>query len=82
VIQVDVSGLQAVLRDEGSLNGCFINNVRVQGQRELLTHGDNVRFGFEQRIWSVDCMSKRAAQKLRRKPPPAGVWEYGARVQE
>lgn len=55
VIEVDAQGRQAVLRDLGSLNGCFVNNVRIKGQREVLSHGDNVRFGFDSRVWTVDC---------------------------
>ena len=41
-----------MLRDLDSLNGCFVNNVRIKGQREVLSHGDNVRFGFDTRIWT------------------------------
>ena len=36
VIEVDADGRQAVLRDLASLNGCFINNNRLKGQREVL----------------------------------------------
>ena len=39
VIEVDVAGKRAVLRDLHSLNGCFVNNVRIKGQREALSHG-------------------------------------------
>ena len=46
-LEVDEQGRQVVLRDLSSLNGCFVNNVRLKGQREVLAHGDNVRFGFE-----------------------------------
>ena len=65
MIEVDAAGKRAVLRDLNSLNGCFVNNVRIKGQREALSHGDNVRFGFDTRIWTVDCSSAVA-----RKTPP------------
>ena len=60
MIEVDARGRQAVLRDLGSLNGCFINNVRIRNQREVLSHGDNVRFGFDSRVWAVDCIGGQA----------------------
>ena len=39
MIEVDVAGKRAVIRDLHSLNGCFVNNVRIKGQREALSHG-------------------------------------------
>ena len=65
VVEVEASGRQAVLRDLASLNGCFINNQRLKGQREVLAHGDNVRFGFDSRVWTVDCTDPEL-QKPRR----------------
>ena len=73
VIEVDVTGKRAVLRDLNSLNGCFVNNVRIKGQREALSHGDNVRFGFDTRIWTVDCGSEKARQRK----GSSGGWEFG-----
>ncbi|EOD18419.1 hypothetical protein EMIHUDRAFT_196672 [Emiliania huxleyi CCMP1516] len=55
MLEVDGSGRTAALRDLGSLNGCFLNNVRLRDTREPLRHGDNVRFGFDSRVWTVDC---------------------------
>ena len=63
VIEVNASGRTAALRDLGSLNGCFINNVRIKAQREPLRHGDNVRFGFDTRVWMVDCTAERVARE-------------------
>jgi hypothetical protein len=63
LIDVNDSGRAASLRDLGSLNGCFINNVRIKGQREPLRHGDNVRFGFDARVWMVDCTAERLARE-------------------
>ena len=57
---------RAVLRDLNSLNGCFVNNVRIKGQREALSHGDNVRFGFDTRIWTVDCGSEKTRRAARK----------------
>ena len=73
VIEVDVTGKRAVLRDLNSLNGCFVNNVRIKGQREALSHGDNVRFGFDTRVWTVDCGS----EKTRQRKGSSGGWEFG-----
>ena len=75
VIEVDADGRQAVLRDLASLNGCFINNNRLKGQREVLNHGDNVRFGFDTRIWVVE---QAAAVKPRSpRQSAAGSWDHG-----
>ena len=72
-LEVDEQGRQVVLRDLSSLNGCFVNNVRLKGQREVLAHGDNVRFGFEQGVWTVDCTSREQAPR----PTPGGAgWQY------
>ena len=46
MIEVDARGRQAVLRDLGSLNGCFINNVRIRNQREVLSHARKRRCPF------------------------------------
>ena len=73
MIEVDAAGKRAVLRDLNSLNGCFVNNVRIKGQREALSHGDNVRFGFDTRIWTVDCGS----EKTRQRKSSSGDWEFG-----
>ncbi|KAL1527245.1 hypothetical protein AB1Y20_015921 [Prymnesium parvum] len=75
-IEVDAAGRQACLRDLSSLNGCFINNVRLRAQREVLQHGDNVRFGFDSRVWLVDRPS--AASRSPKKPArEAGEgWEH------
>ena len=64
-IVVDDNGRQAVLRDLTSLNGCFINNIRLKGQREVLMHGDNVRFGFDSRVWTVDASKALRFASLR-----------------
>ena len=74
MIEVDVTGKRAVLRDLNSLNGCFVNNVRIKGQREALSHGDNVRFGFDTRIWTVDCGSEKTP---RQRKGSSGGWEFG-----
>ena len=77
IIEVDGDGRQAVLRDLTSLNGCFINNVRLKGQREVLQHGDNVRFGFDTKVWVVEqaaamAQSKPASPRSR----AAGGWNF------
>ena len=38
---------QAKLEDLGSLNGCFVNDTRVQGGRVPLKTGDLVKFGYD-----------------------------------
>ena len=58
VLEIDAAGRQAALRDLGSLNGCFINNDRLRGQRQVLTHGDNIRFGFDAKVWTGDCTER------------------------
>jgi pSer/pThr/pTyr-binding forkhead associated (FHA) protein len=63
VIEVDANNRQAVLRDLTSLNGCFINNVRLKGQREVLAHGDNLRFGFDTRVWVVETAAAKKFTK-------------------
>ena len=75
MIEVDDENRQAHLRDLASLNGCFINNVRLKGQRERLQHGDNVRFGFDTRVWTVDVLSaqQQAASPRQR---AAGGWDF------
>merc|ERR550514_1216610 len=76
VIEVDAENKQAVLRDLTSLNGCFINNVRLKGQREVLHHGDNVRFGFDTKVWVVEQAAALAAQSQQQSPRQraAGGW--------
>ena len=39
VIKIDKDGKQGILNDLNSLNGCFVNNMRIKGLREVLTHG-------------------------------------------
>ena len=77
-IFVDEDGKQAHLRDLASLNGCFINNVRLKGQREALRHGDNVRFGFDTRVWLVDCTAAARQQPESPRKKAAGGWDYSA----
>ena len=74
--EIDVNDKQAVLRDLASLNGCFINNVRLKGQREVLMHGDNVRFGFDSRIWIVEAMSAKEQASPRKRAGEG--WNYSA----
>ena len=77
-ITVDEDGKQAHLRDLASLNGCFINNVRLKGQREALRHGDNVRFGFDNRVWLVDCTAAARQPESQPRKRAAGGWDYSA----
>eukprot|EP00967_Tisochrysis_lutea_P076554 scaffold103628_cov25-Tisochrysis_lutea.AAC.1 len=65
-IEVSNTGRTAYLKDLGSLNGCFINNLRIKDSREPLRHGDNVRFGFDGRVWMVDCTRERMEREALR----------------
>ena len=38
---------KANLEDLGSLNGCFVNDSRVQGDKMPLKTGDMIKFGYD-----------------------------------
>ena len=44
-----------VLRDLDSLNGTFVNNVRVHGNGTVLEQGDVIRFGYDKATHRLEC---------------------------
>jgi len=52
----------AVIEDLGSLNGCFVNDTRVKGQKLPLKTGDLIKFGYD----AATYMFEFPADKVRR----------------
>ena len=66
-----ISTGDAVIHDLNSLNGTFVNDARLKGQRVALSDGDTLRFGYDPSTYRYEAAARdhNAASPVPESPP-------------